>query len=48
MPKNFERCVSQGGRVFTKTLSKGRYIHICVDKAGKTHSGEVKIKEKGD
>ena len=46
MPADFEKCVSDGGRVFTKSLKDGQYIHICVDKKGKSHSGEVKKKKK--
>lgn len=42
MPEDFDRCVSEGGRVRTKQLSDGRYIHICFDKNGKSHAGEVK------
>lgn len=45
MPKNFERCVKEGGKVFTKSLSKDRYVRICVDKDGKTYAGEVKVKK---
>lgn len=44
MPKGFENCVSKGGRVRTKPLSNGRYMHICfLD--GKSYAGEVKKKE---
>jgi hypothetical protein len=42
MPSDFTACVNSGGRVRTKTLSCGRYIRICFDKSGKSHSGEVK------
>ena len=45
MPADFERCVSEGGRVRTKTLSGGKYIHICYDKSGKSHAGEVKTRQ---
>lgn len=41
MPAPFLACVSAGGRVRTKKLSKGRYIHICF-KDGKSYAGEVK------
>jgi len=44
MPADFERCRKEGGRIRTKSLSDGRYIHICYDKAGKSHAGEVKEK----
>ena len=44
MPKAFEKCLREGGRIITKTLSKGRYIHICY-KNGKAHPGEVKTKK---
>ncbi len=46
MPKDFDMCVQMGGRVITKQLGKGKYIHICYDKMGNSHSGEVKIKVK--
>lgn len=41
MPESFDNCVKGGGRVRRKTLSDGRYINICFDKAGKSHAGEV-------
>jgi len=45
MPKEFTSCVARGGKVRTKKLSKGRYIHICyID--GKSYAGEVKAKKK--
>jgi len=44
MPKAFEKCVAQGGRVRTKKLSNGKYIHICF-KDGKSYAGEVKTKK---
>jgi hypothetical protein len=47
MPKDFERCVDQGGRVRTKKLKDEKYVHVCYDKRGKSHAGEVKRK-KGD
>jgi len=45
MPKDFERCVAEGGRVRTKNLGGGKYMHLCF-KNGKSYAGEVKIKEK--
>ena len=45
MPKDFDECVREGGRVRRKTLSDGRYINICWDKAGKSHAGEVHEKK---
>jgi len=46
MPKAFDDCVSGGGRVRTKTLSDGRYIHICFPKGGgPSVAGEVKEKQ---
>ena len=44
MPEAFERCVKQGGRVRTKTLSGGRYMRICFI-GGKSYAGEVKTKQ---
>ena len=45
MPANFTKCVREGGRVFTKSLPKGRYVHGC-EKNGKTYWGEVKKAKK--
>ena len=44
MPAGYENCVAKGGRVRTKSLSKGRYMHICFMN-GKSYAGEVKTKE---
>lgn len=44
MPAAFDACVKNGGRVRTKSLSKGRYMHICFLK-GKSYAGEVKTKK---
>lgn len=41
MPAAFTRCVKAGGRVRTKKLSGGKYIHLCFLK-GKSYAGEVK------
>lgn len=45
MPKAFEDCVKNNGKVRTKTLSKGRYQRFCI-LDGKTYAGEVKKKQK--
>jgi len=42
MPEGFDKCVKAGGKVRTKTLKDGKYMHICYDKNGKSHAGEVK------
>jgi len=47
MPESFDKCVREGGKVITKTLSKGRYIHICY-KNGTAYPGEVKTKKGKD
>ena len=44
MPKPFEDCVKNGGRVRTKKLSGGRYIKICYIN-GKSYAGEVHKKK---
>jgi len=41
MPKEFINCIANGGRVFTKVISKEHYVHGCELK-GKTYWGEVK------
>ena len=46
MPADFEKCVkASGSHVVTKKLKGGKYIHLCYDKAGKSHAGEVKVKK---
>lgn len=45
MPADFDKAVKQGGKVVTKELSGGRYIHLVKDKKGTWHSGEVKTKK---
>jgi len=45
MPADFTRCVAQGGRVRTKKLSGGRYLHICYLN-GKSFASEIKQKGK--
>ncbi|KKL61212.1 hypothetical protein LCGC14_2197580 [marine sediment metagenome] len=43
MPTEFTKCVANGGRVRTKKLSGGRFIHICFPKGGGSSvAGEVK------
>mgnify|MGYP001572380160 CR=1 FL=1 len=43
MPAAFDKCVKTGGRVRTKSLKGGKYIHLCV-KGGKSTAGHVKTK----
>lgn len=45
MPAAFNKCVKSGGRVRTKSMSGGRYIHLCF-KGKKSYAGEVKRKKK--
>lgn len=45
MPADFLACVAAGGKTRTKKLKDGKYIHICKDKSGKWHAGEVKKKK---
>ena len=48
IPASFDSCVRDGGRVRTKVISGGRYIHICY-KDGKSYTGEVRtVKEQGE
>ena len=46
MPRTFLKCVAEGGKVRTKSLSGGKYIHLCKTKSGKWTKGEVKKKKK--
>ena len=45
MPAAFDKCVREGGKVVTKELKDGKYMHICYDKAGNSYPGEVKEKK---
>ena len=45
MPKDFDACVKNKGKVITKKLPKGKYYHLCKDKSGKWHAGYVKKKK---
>lgn len=40
MPAAFEQCASSGGRIRTKSLGGGQYMHICYNN-GKSYAGEV-------
>lgn len=44
MPKAFTRCVASGGKVRTKSLPGGKYMHLCI-KGGKATPGHVKKKK---
>ena len=46
MPKDFNDCVKNGGKVRTKNLKNNRYIRICYDKDGNSHAGEVRTRKK--
>ena len=41
MPAEFDSCQKNGGRIRTKKLSGGRFMHICFLN-GKSVAGEVK------
>ncbi len=51
MPADFLKCVAdykagKGGKMDTKVSKDGKkYIHLCKDRFGKWHSGEVKQRE---
>ncbi len=45
MPRAFEDCVKNNGRVRTKKLSGGRYIKICFI-GSKSYAGETHTKQK--
>ena len=42
MPEDFLRCKAEGGRIRTMPIKGGRFAHICFDKNGKSHMGEVR------
>lgn len=41
MPKDFEKCIKDGGKIITKKVNSKQYIHVCYI-GGKSYSGEVK------
>jgi len=45
MPEDFEKCVKEGGKVITLKLGENKYMHLCKDKKGKWHKGEIKTKK---
>lgn len=47
MPAGFDKCIKNGGKVRTVTLSNNKYKHICI-KNGKVHSGYEKEKKSND
>lgn len=44
MPKDFDRCVREHGRVRRLVPKKGTYLNVCW-KGGKTHRGELHHKD---
>lgn len=51
MPKDFLRCVRQGGRVRTikpRGSKNPLYIHICYDRNNKSYIGEKKYRTKNN
>jgi len=45
MPKSFDACRKNGGKIRTKQLGNGKYMHVCV-LGGKSYAGEVKSSDK--
>lgn len=52
MPKAFDKCREQGGKIRTINVGKEHYAHICVlpgkqqgKRGGKTVMGEIKPKK---
>ncbi len=43
MPKGFDECRKQGGKISTVKLKGGKYMHVCHLK-GKSYKGYVKTK----
>jgi len=44
MPKGFDKCVRDGGRIRTKKISNKKFMYICY-KDGKSYPGYVKTKK---
>jgi len=45
MPAEFDRAVRAGGKVITKKLPGGKYVHLVKDASGNWVRGEVKTKK---
>jgi len=45
MPKDFLECIANGGHVITVKHGEEKYQHVCYDKKGKPHYGEIKEKK---
>ena len=45
MPAEFDAAVKAGGKVITKILKDGKYMHLVKTKGGKWIAGEVKEKK---
>lgn len=41
MPEGFDSCEKNGGKIKTKKMSGGKYMHICFLN-GKSYAGDVK------
>lgn len=41
MPAAFDKCANSGGRIRTKKLKGGKYVHLCFE-GGKSYAGHVK------
>ena len=49
MPADFDKCRSNGGKIRTKKLTGGKYMHIWIPKSGgPSVGGEVKEKKTQD
>ena len=48
MPADFDTCVRAGGRTRTINVNPTHYMHVCYDKNGKSHAGEVREHAKKD
>jgi len=44
MPREFLKCIKNGGKVVTKKIGKNKYVRLCKYK-GKWTRGEVKRKK---
>lgn len=44
MPEAFEKCRKAGGKIRTKDLGNGKYMHVCILN-GKSYAGYVKMKD---
>jgi hypothetical protein len=48
MPKDFQKCVDNGGKVRTKDIYDKYYMYICYPPKGSSVAGEIHKRKRND